>query len=85
MEARVFRCARQPELYLYLRADLSPAGLPEALLERTGALTEVMRLVLDRPLARVDVTEVRRALASTGYFLQLPPDGAVRGHLHAGE
>jgi uncharacterized protein YcgL (UPF0745 family) len=85
MEARVFRCARQPELYLYLRADVPPEALPEALLRRTGQLTEVLRLRLDRPLARVDVAEVRQALASTGYFVQLPPDGAVRGHLRTGE
>lgn len=85
MECRVYRCRRQAELYLYLRADLPPEALPDALRQRTGSLNEVMQLRLDRPLARVDVAQVRRALASEGYFLQLPPGGQLEGHLHFGE
>ena len=32
-------------MYLYLRADLAPDDLPEALTRRVGALTEVMQAI----------------------------------------
>lgn len=84
---RVFRCSRQPELYLYLRDDLRPDALPEALTARSGQLTEIMQLELHagRRLARVDVQRVLVALAATGYFLQLPPQDALVGLLHDGD
>jgi uncharacterized protein len=85
MDCRIYRCSRQPELYLYLPEDADPDTLPEALRQRVGRLTEVMRLRLDRPLARVDVAQVRQALATQGYFLQLPPAGQVAAHLYAGD
>lgn len=83
----VYRCSRQAELYLYLREDLSPEVLPEALRARTGRLTEVMRLSLhpERRLARVEVSRVIAALAGPGWYLQLPPDGQIHGHLDDGD
>jgi uncharacterized protein len=87
LDCVVYRCARQPELYLYLRAGLAPAELPEALRRRTGALTQVMALSLSptRKLARVDAARVIAALERDGYYLQLPPDGLVAGHLQFGD
>ena len=56
----VYRCGKQDEMYLYLRADLKLDDIPEPLRQRTGRLTEVMRLHLtpERKLARVDVLRV---------------------------
>lgn len=87
MQCDVYRCARQPELYLYLAADRAPDSLPEALRRQTGALTRVLRvdLAAREALARVDIAEVRRRVAHEGYYLQLPPAAAVHGHLDDGD
>ncbi len=84
---RVFRCSRQAELYLYLRQDLEPEVLPEALRQRLGRLEVVMQLTLaaDRPLARVDIARVRAAMAEPGYFVQMPPQGRIDAHLQDGD
>ena len=83
----VYRCNRQDEMYLYLRADVAPESLPAPLLQRTGKLTETMKLSLtsERKLARVDTARVLEQLSKTGYFLQMPPDGHIKAHLHFGD
>lgn len=83
----VYRCGRQDQMYLYLRADLKPEELPEALRRLTGKLTEAMRLGLsaDRKLARVDVAQVLEKLAEPGYYIQMPPDGLLKANLHFGD
>jgi uncharacterized protein YcgL (UPF0745 family) len=87
MECDVYRCARQPELYLYLAADRDLASLPEALRRRTGALTRVLRvdLAARAALARADIDEVRRRVAADGWYLQMPPSALVHGHLDDGD
>lgn len=86
-ECLIFRCSKQEEMYLYLRADLKPDQLPASLRQRAGRLIEVMRLQLSptRRLARVDVARVLQQLDSRGWFLQLPPDGRVHAHLDDGD
>jgi uncharacterized protein YcgL (UPF0745 family) len=86
-ECVVYRCARQAEMYLYLRAGLQPDELPETLRQRIGRLTEVMTLALtpQRKLARADVARVIEQLQSSGYYLQMPPPDIVHGHLHFGD
>ncbi len=81
----VLRCARQDEMYIYLRADLSEDDIPEALRARTGALSRVMDLQLHpgRRLARVDVNEVIARLRRDGLYLQMPPQ--VSAQLHRGD
>lgn len=83
----VYRCSKQDQMYLYLREGLDPKTLPPALLTRAGQLTRVMDVQLgpDRKLARVDVQRVVERLASDGWYLQLPPDGHIRAHLHFGD
>lgn len=83
----IYRCSRQDEMYLYVREDLDPASLPEALQRQAGRLTEVMRLSLGsgRKLARADVASVIARLRETGWYLQLPPEGRVHAHLHFGD
>lgn len=80
----VYRCSRQDEMYLYLRQDLNPELIPEALRQRAGRLTEVMRLQLTptRTLARVDVRQVMARLQAEGWFLQMPPEGRIRATLN---
>ncbi|AXQ28658.1 YcgL domain-containing protein [Solimonas sp. K1W22B-7] len=83
----VYRCGRQDEMYLYLRADLKPEDLPEALRRLTGKLTQAMQLSLapERRLARVDVAQVLEKLAAPGYYIQMPPDGILKANLHFGD
>jgi uncharacterized protein YcgL (UPF0745 family) len=82
----VYRCSQQQDMYVYLRADLKPDDVPEPLRARTGRLSQVMLLELspEKRLARVDVLRVIEALKTTGYFLQLPPNGAVNAKLNFG-
>src|SRR3546814_12832462 len=86
VECRFYRCARQPEMYLYVRDGMKPEALPETLLARTGRLTEVMSLkwAPERALARVDVNKVIEQLAGPGYFLQMPPPAIITAHLPFG-
>lgn len=83
----IYRCSKQAEMYLYLRSGFKIEALPPPLLQRTGKLTEVMTLELtpERKLARVDAARVAGKLRETGYFLQLPPDGHINGHLYFGD
>lgn len=86
----VYRCRKQPEMYLYLRADLDPDGedvLPIALRQRTGHLERAMELELHpgRALARVDVRSVLAALTDTGWYLQMPPAEKFQGHRYFGD
>lgn len=83
----IYRCGKQDQMYLYARPELDIQTLPAELRKRMGTLTEVMRLDLqpERRLARVDVLSVIQRLADPGWFLQLPPDGHMHGHLHFGD
>jgi uncharacterized protein YcgL (UPF0745 family) len=83
----IYRCSRQAELYLYIRAGVDPATLPPPLLQRAGRLTKVMEITLDpsRKLARVDTAKVLEGLETNGWYLQLPPNGLLDAHLHFGD
>lgn len=82
----VYRCSKQAEMYLYLRPDIKPETLPPELLKRMGTLTHVMDIDLaQRKLARVDNAKVIGKLGETGYYIQMPPDGHITGHLYFGD
>lgn len=87
MDCVIYRCARQAEMYLYVHVDQPAEELPDALLKRTGTLSEVMRLNLgpQRRLARVDVSQVMQALTEQGFYLQMPPDGRITARLYSGD
>lgn len=87
IDCHIYRCSRQQEMYLYLRADLSPEHLPEALRQRAGRLVQVLQLSLNpqRKLARVDVGSVMQQLREQGWYLQMPPRGQMQAHLHFGD
>ena len=86
-DCTVYRCAKQDEMYLYVRAGLSPDELPQPLRQRTGKLTAVMNLQLEagRKLARVDTARVLQKLGEEGWYLQMPPEGHIKAHLHFGD
>ena len=87
MDCVIYRCAKQAEMYLYLRTDVEPKELPEVLRKRTGMLTQVMELALspERKLARVRVETVIEKLQVQGFYLQMPPNGLISENLHFGD
>lgn len=87
MDCLVYRCSKQDEMYLYLRAGMEPEELPAVLLKRVGVLTQVMELSLtpESKLARADAAQVVEKLELEGFYLQMPPSGLIRPHLHFGD
>ncbi len=78
MHCAIYRCSKKPETYLYVaisEGEVDFSRVPEALLASLGRREHVMDLELtpERTLARVERDEVVAALASQGFFLQMPP------------
>ncbi len=75
MICTVYRC-REAELYIYVRREDALTRLPEDLLAKLGNMSEVltMKLTPERKLARVKAADVLAAIASKGFYMQLPPD-----------
>ena len=75
MLCTIYRSKRNPDTYLYVRQEEKLERVPEELLTRFGVPELAMHLNLDKRdrLARVDIHEVREALETDGYFLQVPP------------
>lgn len=86
MDCIVYRCAKQPEMYVYARTDVEVTDLPAPLLQRTGELTVAMELQLttERKLAREDVNQVMQNLGEQGFHIQMPPN-SVQVELHRGD
>lgn len=76
MLCTVYRCSREPEMYIYVDRSDGLARVPEELQRRAGKLSEVMtiKLLPERKLARAKAPDVLAAIASQGFYLQLPPD-----------
>lgn len=74
-------------MYLYVREGLEVDDLPELLLKKVGALTQVMELTLtaESKLARADAAAVVEKLESDGFYLQMPPSGLITANLHFGD
>lgn len=70
----VFRSAKKPDTYLYVRRGHDWSSLPEPLREIFGSPVHALDLVLtpERKLARTTAQEVLDALADKDYFLQMP-------------
>ena len=75
MQAFVYRSARKPETYLYLREKDAFAVVPDPVRAPLGQLEFVLEVALtpERKLARADAAVVRANLATLGYHLQAPP------------
>lgn len=75
MHAYVYKSLRKADTYVYLAEREAFDALPEPVRAQLGALEFVLEVDLapGRRLARVDVAQVREALTSRGFFIQVPP------------
>jgi uncharacterized protein len=71
----VYKSARIAEMYLYVAEGEGLERVPATLLARLGKPLEALRLDLtpERRLARCEAPAVLDAIATRGFFLQLPP------------
>lgn len=74
MHCSIYRSRRKAGAYLYCAAKDDFSAVPKPLLEQLGALEHAMDLELNpgRKLAREDVATVMEALATRGWYLQMP-------------
>lgn len=79
LEVDVYKTARRPQTFLYVRRDLQPDQWPSDLAELFAAPQKVLSLTLtaEQPLAAQSATVVIEAIRARGYFMQLPPDPLV--------
>lgn len=75
INCKIYRCAKQDEMYLYIHAEKTNDDLPEELIKMVKELTHVIDLELtsERKLAREDVNVVMEKIEEEGYYLQMPP------------
>jgi len=71
----VYRSVREEGFYLFVDQAEALARVPAELLARLGVTELVTTLVLtpERRLARAEAGRVLEAIASRGYYLQMPP------------
>lgn len=71
----VYRSPRVDNMYLYVDREQGTDPVPDELLRRFGEPQEALSLVLtpERKLAHADARTVLEAIASQGFYLQLPP------------
>ena len=75
MEVAVFKTARRPETFLFVREGLQPGEWPDGLEQLFMPAEKVLSLTLtaEQSLAAQSATRVMEEIAAKGYFLQLPP------------
>ena len=75
MICAVYKSLKKEATYLYVERRDDFSRVPSPLLDIFGRPQFVMLLPLkaDKPLAFVDVEQLRQALQAQGYLLQLPP------------
>lgn len=71
----IYKSSRREEMYLYVDRKEGLEKVPEGLLQMFGKPIHVMQLLLspERRLARANATDVLDAIASQGFYLQMPP------------
>ncbi len=71
----VYKSVRVADMYLFVDQHEGLDRVPAALLARFGTPEEAMRLELtpERRLARSEAPAVLDAIATRGFYLQLPP------------
>lgn len=71
----VFRSNKEEGLYLYVDSHDGLSRVPEDLQKRFGCaeLAMTIELTPHKKLARADAGKVLQAIASHGFYLQLPP------------
>ncbi len=72
---RVYKSLQHAYTYLYVLPETDLQQLPDGLLERFGDPQHILDLELSAgsKLALADPDKVRAALASDGFYLQMPP------------
>lgn len=75
MLASVYRSKVKDQMYLYVSKKDDFSQVPDELLKMFGQPDFALQLNLAKrkKLARVELSDVKSALASQGYFLQMPP------------
>lgn len=78
MLCQVFKSPRKEQMYLFVDQQKGLEDVPESLLGTFGEPESVMVLDLtpERKLARASAPEVLDAIASQGFYLQMPPSEA---------
>jgi len=81
----IYRSARREQTYLYVEKKDDFSRVPETLMQSFGQPQLTMILPLDgrKKLAGADLDKVKEALATQGYYLQLPPppENLLQQHL----
>mgnify|MGYP001201638256 CR=1 FL=1 len=74
-EVTVFKSLKKPDTYLYVGKSQKIEDLPSELRDSFGQYELVLEMELspERNLARADAAQVLLAIASRGFYLQLPP------------
>ena len=74
-EVKVFKSLKKPDTYLFVSKSQKFEDLPSELQDSFGQHELVLEMELspERNLARADATRVLSAIASRGFYLQLPP------------
>ena len=75
MLASVYRSKAKDQMYLYITIKDDFSKVPEALLKMFGMPEFALQLNLTKrkKLARVELSDVKKALEIEGYYLQMPP------------
>lgn len=87
MNCVIYKGSKKADTFLYVCKEDDFSAVPDPLLALFGELELVMRLELDpqRSLARADAAQVREALATQGFYVQMPPqDQAMLDAFEAG-
>jgi len=75
MQAYVYKSQRKQDTYVYLATRDAFDALPAILQAQLAPFAFVLEVALtpERRLAQADAETVRRQLAASGFYLQLPP------------
>lgn len=79
----IYRSSRREGMYLYVRKGYDISQLPEPLRVQFGRAELAMSLLLnaEKKLARVKASAVIEQIEAQGFFLQMPPSGALDAYM----
>lgn len=81
----VYKSLKKADTYLFIERRDDFSRVPTSLLDTFGPpqLTMLINLATKTHLAQADLTKVKSALQSQGYYLQLPPppENLLKQHL----
>lgn len=79
MHAYVYKSLKRADTYVFLAERDAFTCLPKPVAEQLQPLAFVLDVALtpERKLPRADVQQVREALCTRGFYLQVPPSAAL--------